>query len=116
MGLNSAPLDRWLQVQRATYAPDGSGGFEYTWSDLGEPLRTRRRDVSDGERMVAASWTNRHVIRFVIRASAFSRGIRHEDRIVHEAEIFNIDGIKELPGRRAFLELTVISEPFEEPS
>lgn len=105
--MNAGQLDRRIQVQRATQTPDGYGGFTSEWADHGAPQPARRRDVSDAERMNAGAWDNKLVTRFVIRASAFGRGIRRYDRIVHEGVTFEIDGIKEVPGqRRGFLEIT----------
>lgn len=109
MGLNAGNLDRSIQIRRATTEPDGLGGFIETWADLGNPLAAMRRDVSDGERLSAAAWDNKLVTRFTIRSSTFGRGIRRTDRLTHEGVTFVIDGIKEVPGRRGFIEITAMT-------
>lgn len=109
MVLNAGSLNRLIQIQRATKTPDGMGGFEYEWADHGPPIFARRRDISDAERVSAAKWDNELVTRFVIRATAFGRGIERTDRLTHEGITFEIDGIKEVPDSRAFLEITAIS-------
>ncbi|WP_172293757.1 head-tail adaptor protein [Pseudoruegeria sp. HB172150] len=106
MALNAGSLNRRIQVQRATATPDGSGGFENEWNDHGQPIFARRRDVSDAERLSAGGWDNKLVSRFVVRATAFGRGINRTDRIIHEGVTFEIDGIKEVPDNRGFLEIT----------
>ncbi|MEM1430146.1 MAG: head-tail adaptor protein [Pseudomonadota bacterium] len=106
MVLNSGSLNRRIQIQRATTTPDGSGGFQYEWNDFGPAIFARRRDVSDAERLSAGAWDNKLVTRFIIRATAFGRSIARYDRLVHEGVTFEIDGIKEVPDNRGFLEIT----------
>lgn len=106
MVLNSGSLNRRIQIQRATKTPDGAGGRIYDWNDYGPAIFARRRDVSDQERFSAGAWDNKLVTRFVIRATAFGRGIARYDRIIHEGVTFEIDGIKEVPDNRGFLEIT----------
>ena len=106
MGLNSGQLNRRIQIQRATKTPDGYGGFNNECNDYGPPIFARRRDVSDAERMIAGGWDNKLVTRFIIRATAFGCGIARHDRLLHEGVTFEIDGIKEVPDSRGFLEIT----------
>lgn len=69
MVLNAGSLNRRIQIRREVTTPDGHGGFNHIWSDLGAPIFARRRDVSDAERRVAGGgWDNRLVTRFVVRA------------------------------------------------
>ncbi|MEM8823163.1 MAG: head-tail adaptor protein [Pseudomonadota bacterium] len=110
MVLNAGSLDRRIQIQRATTTPDDYGGRDYEWNDHGPAIFAQRRDVSDAERISAGRWDNLLVTRFIIRATAFGRDIRRTDRLVHEGIVFEIDGIKEVPGSRAFLEITAESE------
>lgn len=111
MVLNAGSLNRRIQFRREVTTPDGHGGFNHIWSDLGAPIFARRRDVSDAERRVAGGgWDNRLVTRFVVRASPFVRTIRRTDRIAHEGEIFEIDGLKEVPDSRGFIEITSWTE------
>ena len=106
MVLNAGDLNRRIQIQRATQTPDGFGGFNTMWADHGAAIFARRRDVSDAERFSAGGWDNKLVTRFIIRATSFGRGIRRTDRLTHEGITFEIDGIKEVPGNRGFLEIT----------
>ncbi|PRY25282.1 head-tail adaptor [Aliiruegeria haliotis] len=106
MVLNSGSLNRRIQIQRATQTPDGYGGFDNEWNDFGPAIFARRRDVSDAERLSAGAWDNKLVTRFIIRATAFGRSIARYDRLVHEGVTFEIDGIKEVPDNRGFLEIT----------
>lgn len=106
MVLNSGSLNRRIQIQRATITRDDYGGADYDWKDFGPAIFARRRDVSDAERVIAGAWDNKLVTRFIIRATAFGRGIYRYDRIVHEGVTFQIDGIKEVPDSRGFLEIT----------
>ncbi|WP_299677460.1 head-tail adaptor protein [uncultured Roseobacter sp.] len=110
MVLNAGSLTRRIQIQRALMTDTASGVVEYAWTDLGQPIFARRRDISDSERLSAGRWENKLVSRFVIRATAFGRSIRRTDRLVHEGIIFEIDGIKEVPDSRAFLEITAETE------
>ncbi len=111
MGLNASHLNRRIQIQRAATAPpDEYGARAYSWADHGAPLFAMRRDVSDAERAIAGGWDNKLVTRFTIRSSAFSRDIRRTDRLVHEGVTFEIDGIKEVPPGRAFIEITAWTE------
>lgn len=110
MVLNAGRLNRRIQIRRYTETGrDGFGGSIGEWADHGSPIFARRRDVSDVERLSAASRANVLITRFVIRATAFGRGVQRTDRVVHEGNTFEIDGIKEVPDSRAFLEITAIS-------
>lgn len=112
MGLNSAKLNRRIQIRRATSSTqDGYGNRTLNWVNLGAPLFCSRRDISDAERLVAsAHWENRLVSRFVVRSSTFSRSIRHTDRLMHEGTLYEIFSIKETPPGLAFIEITAWTE------
>ncbi|MFP3382476.1 phage head closure protein [Tritonibacter sp. SIMBA_163] len=110
MVLNAGSLNRRIQIQRKIRTPDGSGGFINEWNNHGPTIFARRRDVSDIERLSAGAWNNKLVTRFVIRATAFGKGIRRTDRLVHDGVTFEISGIKEVPDTRAFLEITAETE------
>jgi SPP1 family predicted phage head-tail adaptor len=105
--MNAGQLDRRIQVQRAAYTPDGRGGREPTWQDHGGQLHARRRDVSDAEKASAGVLSSTLVARFTVRSSTLTRGLRADDRIVHDGMVWNVTGIKEVPdARRAFVEIT----------
>lgn len=109
MGMNAGQLNRRIQLLRATETENGVGERIRDWQPNGVPIFARRRDVSDAERMQAGAWDNLLVVRFVVRATAFARDIRRTDRLEHEGITYRIDGIKELPPSRAFLEITALS-------
>jgi|APHot6391423177_1040244.scaffolds.fasta_scaffold00264_5 head-tail adaptor len=109
MVLNAGSLNRRIQLKRATTTQDDFGGTIYEWHDHGPPIFARRRDVSDAERLSAAAWDNKLVVRFVVRATAFARGLKRTDMIAHEGVPYGIDGIKEVPDNRGFLEITAIT-------
>lgn len=98
-------MDRRIQFKRLSATDDGftSGGGSFV--DLGAPVWASRKDVSDSERFgageVAASITSR----FVVRSSAFTRGIKPSDRFEAGGMTYNIVGIKEI-GRLDRLEIT----------
>lgn len=110
MVLNAGSLNRRIQIRR--FVKTGTNPYgEPTgdWEDHGSPIFARRRDVSDAERLSGGAWDNKLVTRFIIRATAFGRGIARHDRLVHEGVTFEIDGIKEVPPGRDFLEITAIT-------
>ena len=104
-------LDRLMQFQRATETTDPFGGSTLSWADHGEPVAAAREDVSDTERVAAAVFRERSLIRFVVRNSPFTRDITAEDRIEHEGAVYEIVGVKEPQRgqRRQLLEFTVES-------
>ena len=108
--MNAGSLNRRIQIKRFVQAElDPFGGFTGNWQNHGSRLFARRRDVSDAERMSAGALDNNLVTRFVVRSTAFSRGIKRTDMIEHEGVPYGIDGIKEIPDRRGFLEITAIT-------
>lgn len=106
MGLNAGHLNRRVQILRGIGTENDAGEMIYEWHNHGASIFAQRRDVSDAERMMANAWSNQLVSRFTIRASAFSRDIRRTDRLEHEGMTYAIDGIKEVPPGRSFLEIT----------
>lgn len=101
-------LDRRVQIERRTLT-SGSFGQVETWTAAGVPLPAHRTDVSDGEKARAGETQAVLMTRFVIRSSAFARGITPVDRLVSEDVTFEIVGAKERGGRRSFIELTCVS-------
>lgn len=98
-------LDRQVQFQRFTPADDGFGMVE-TWADHGLPIWAEKRDVSDGERARAGIVEAQLMTRFKVRYSAFTSAITAKDRLTCEGVSFNIAGIKEVEGRRQWLEIS----------
>lgn len=110
MVLNAGNLNRRIQIKRFIQSErDQLGNTSGNWQDHGTPIFARRLDVADAERMRANAWDNQLVVRFVIRATAFAKGIKRSDMIAHEGVAFGIDGIKEVPGPRGFLEITALT-------
>jgi len=110
MDMSAGKLDRRVQVlRRVNLSPDTFGGFNGDWEELGDPLPAARADVSDSERWRAGRLEGELLTRFTVRASTFARGIRRSDRLFCDGVEFEIDGIKETAGRRAFLEITAIA-------
>jgi head-tail adaptor len=101
-------FDRRVQIERRTLAPGDFGQVE-TWAAAGVPLPAHRTDVSDGEKARSGETQATLMTRFVIRSSAFARGITPVDRLVSEGQAFEIVGAKERGGRRSFIELTCVS-------
>lgn len=97
-------LNRRIRFRRATTADDGYAQAE-AWADHGAPIWAGRRDVSDGEKAAAGAIYAELAARFVVRSSAFTRGVTPKDRILHEGRDWAILGIKEIEGGRA-LEIT----------
>lgn len=110
MVLNSGSLNRRIQIKRFVQTgTDSLNNPTGDWQDYGSAIFARRRDVSDAERLSAEAWVNQLVVRFVIRATSFAREIKRTDMIAHEGVPYGIDGIKESPGSRGFLEITAIT-------
>ena len=108
MGVAST-LDRRIQFRRATQTADEFGGFTLTWADHGSAVAAAREDVSDSERVQAAAFRERSMIRFTVRDTPFTRDITAADRIVHEGVAYGIVGVKKprRGQRRQLLEITV---------
>lgn len=110
MAVKGIKLNRIVQFKRADRVKGGGGGHVLrNWADLGHPVFADRKDVSDQERLVTTHFENKLVVRFIIRSSGFARGLKWSDMIAHEGAPFNINGIRELPGNAAFLEITAVT-------
>lgn len=98
-------LDRRLQVLRPALVDNGFEQVE-TFAPIGDRLPAHKRDVSDGERWRAGEVQAHLTTRFVVRWSAFVSLITPRDRLLTEGRIYEIVGIKELPGRRHWVEIS----------
>jgi SPP1 family predicted phage head-tail adaptor len=103
--MNAGSLDRQIQFQRATSADDGYG-MVTTWADHGCLQWAKKTDASDGERWRASEVSAIITTRFVVRYSEFTRDISPKDRLTCEGFSYEISGIKEIDGRRRWLEIT----------
>ncbi|MCB2130805.1 MAG: head-tail adaptor protein [Rhodobacteraceae bacterium] len=102
--MNAGRLDRRLQFQRATLSDDGFGSVE-VFASHGSPVWASKKDVSDAERWRAGEVSAIISARFVLRSSAFSRGLTPNDRLVCDGVTYEISGIKEI-ARRQWIEIT----------
>jgi SPP1 family predicted phage head-tail adaptor len=102
---NAGAIDRQIQFQRATSADDGYGVVT-SWANHGGLQWASKADVSDGERWRASEVSAIITTRFVVRYSEFTRGITPKDRLTCDGFSYDISGIKEIDGRRKWLEIT----------
>ena len=104
--MDASNLDRRVTFQREVRVPDGAGGSAVTYEDLGT-VWAGRADMSDGERVNSQKIETFLASRFVVRNTAFTKGIRAADRILHDGQTLEITGIKEAKGPRGqFLEFS----------
>jgi SPP1 family predicted phage head-tail adaptor len=101
-------LVRKVTIQRATSVPNELNEPVETWTDF-ISYRAQRKDVSDGEKFAAGTVGSSLRSRFVIRSTADSRTVTPLDRLVHDGDIWNIDGVKQSDqGRDRFIEITAV--------
>jgi SPP1 family predicted phage head-tail adaptor len=104
MGLSAGKLNRRVQFQRATLVDNSLEQVE-TFADHGDPVAASKTDLSDGEKWRAGEVAAHISTRFIIRSSAFTRGLTPKDRLTCEGRSYDIVGIKERD-RRVSLEIT----------
>lgn len=107
MVLNAGRLDRRVQVRR--FNENGRDPLNEpvgAWEDYGPLLYAERRDISDGEKTAAGALWAVLDTRFTVRSSVVTRAIKHNDRVLCEGQTYEIAGIKEAEGRKAFIEIT----------
>lgn len=106
MGMSASKLDRRIVVSRAEMIDDGYGNVTGEFVPLGT-FWAHRADVSDSEKVAAASVESTITTRFTVRSTEATRAITPADRIQHAGQDFNITGRKESKeGRFQFIELT----------
>lgn len=105
-------LDRRVQFRRATLA-DGDFGQVEAWVDHGSPVWASKTDISDGERWRAGQAQAQITTRFGVRWSIFTAGITAKDRLVCEGREYDITSVKEIGGRRTFIEITAAARADE---
>lgn len=103
--VRAGELDRTVTFQRSTVSDDGFRQ-ELTWAAHGGPVRARKTDLSDGERWRAAEVSAVITTRFVVRYNRFTIDLTPKDRLLCEGQEYDITGIKEVGGRRRWLEIT----------
>ena len=108
--MTAGQLDRQIQFQRFTLTDDGFGSVE-AWADHGTLEWASKTDISDGEKWRAQEVSASISTRFMVRYSAFTRDITPKDRLTCEGFSYDISGIKEIDGRRRWLEITAAARP-----
>jgi SPP1 family predicted phage head-tail adaptor len=110
--IGAGSLDRRVQFRRAGLVDEGYS-TSIKWDaaapendDHGLPVWAKKTDVSDAERWRAGEVSASITTRFVVRWSSFTRGITPKDRLFCEGLTYDISGIKEIEGRRQWLEIT----------
>ena len=103
--MRTGRLDRYVQFQRATLSDDGFQMVE-AFANHGTRISANRKDVSDAERYRANEVSAIITTRFVVRYSSFTAALTPKDRLTCEGRSYNISGIKEMDGRRQYLEIT----------
>lgn len=103
--MNAGKLDRRIQFQRATLVDDGLAHVE-VFSAHGTSVWAKKTEISDGERWRAGEVAAHVTARFLVRWSNFTSDITPKDRLTCEGRAYNITGIKEVEGRRQWLEIT----------
>ena len=103
--MTAGNLDRIIQFRRASLVDNGFGMVE-EFANHGGDIWAKKTEVSDSERFRASAVSASITARFVVRWSDFTRDITPKDRLVCEGREFDISGLKEVDGRRRFLEIT----------
>ena len=89
--------DRRIKVQRYTTSTNAYGERVQTWSTL---LTVWAELMKAGEGMTERITTNQDMpvqrVRFKIRSSSDSRGIKADDRVLYNSKYYNIQGIEEI--------------------
>lgn len=109
MAMQSERLDRRITLQRSTDTQDEYGSPVKAWADLAT-VWANYKPVSDGEKFserlnggeVAATLS----ARFAVRYDSAWADLNPKDRLIFEGRLFDIANVKEVHGRRAFLEIT----------
>lgn len=102
--MTDVQYDSRAQFRRATKTDGGMAVVE-TFANHGGVVWAKRTDISDGERWRAGEVQAHVTARFVVRSSAFTRGITPKDRLTCDGRDYDIVGIKEI-GRLDRLEIT----------
>lgn len=113
--MTAGNLDRRIQFRRGT---EGSSGFgagtgATTWADYGTPRWASKMDVSDRERLASSGEANELTTRFVVRFDSLTTAVKQTDRLTCEGRTFGIVAIKEMPGRKRYLEISAVERRTE---
>lgn len=103
--MKAADLRAVVQVVRATHTDDGFASNP-TFAPLGDPIRARKRDLSDGERSRAGEVSAVLMTRFTVRRSGFTDAITAKDRLVCDGLTYEVTGIKDMGDGTMWREIT----------
>jgi SPP1 family predicted phage head-tail adaptor len=102
-------LDRLIQIQRATSAPNEFNEPAETWNVLAT-VYAKRTDASAGERYRAQEVGAQITTRFVIRYSTQVADVNPKDRVEDDRRTYNITGVREVKDtRNRWLEIDAVS-------
>lgn len=107
--MHVSELDRRISFEKVVFDDDGLRRQE-RYQPVGSLVWAKKTDLSDGEKFRAgqdAAWLVR---RFVVRWNSFASSLTPSHRLIFEGEGCEILGIKEVEGRRRWLEITAISK------
>lgn len=107
--MHVSELDRRISFKEVV-SEDGGLRREERYQSVGSLVWAKKTDVSDGEKFRAgqdAAWL---MCRFVVRWNSFTSTLTPSHRLMFEGEGFDILGIKEIEGRRRWLEFTAIAK------
>ncbi len=104
-------LDRSITIVKLDVETGRNEMNEPIYGTEATKYRAKRSDVSDGEKFQAGGVGGFLSARFVIRSTVRSRSINASDELHHDAQTWNIVGIKETQdGRNRFLEISATAE------
>ena len=97
--------DRRITIERATYTVNTYGERTATWATLTTVWAELMKVGGTAESIVAHQDIAVQTLRFKVRSSTTSRGIKADDRVLYNSKTYDVIGIEEV-GRNA--ELVVI--------
>ena len=95
-------MRRLISIERASEIPDGAGGFETTWSEIGTAWAWFKT-MSGNERLYGMQLENPVTHKIYIR---YRTDIDERDRIVYQGRYFNIRALLDLEELRRYIEIT----------
>jgi SPP1 family predicted phage head-tail adaptor len=103
--MRAGDLDRRITIQRAAVSHDEFNGAVETWQNLGT-VAAERRDMTNREMMAAQQIGAALQSHFTVRSSALTRTITPKDRLSYDGAVWNIEGVREMPGKDWYLTIT----------
>jgi SPP1 family predicted phage head-tail adaptor len=94
--------DRRITIERATYTTNTYGERAATWATLTTVWAELMKVGGTAENIVAHQDIAVQTLRFKVRSSTTSRGIKADDRVSYKSKLYDVIGIEEV-GRNAEL-------------